>query len=143
MSNEVMRPAIRRWVDNPEALRMLRAHAPEQFDYTRRRYVNRAEEAACAAAVGPLMPEDPVKLALLERLPRTRLGVSAKGVAEALTKAIADKDALTIVQIRRYLPNEFKRSLGMLKLMDRNQVLQGLTNVDAAVKAGKLKGIET
>lgn len=136
MSNEVMRPAIRKWIDNPEALKLLQENYTDQFNHTRR-YLTVAETKVINDLFGEYK-EDPEKTALIKQLKPSHAGVTKRLIADTLTHALADRDVRLIILLRKHFAKIFEGALERLKAAERKQIIEGLRRVDAKVAAGEL-----
>ena len=137
ISNEVMRPAIRRWIGNPEALTLLHDTYTDQFNHTRR-YLTVAETKVVNELFGEYR-EDPEKLALVAQLKPSHAGVTRRLVADTLAKALAERDVRTIILLRKHFPKIFAGAMERLRTVDREAIKDGLARVDMKVAAGELK----
>lgn len=137
MSNEIMRPAIRKWIDNKEALQLLYDNYPDQFNHTRR-YLTISETKIVNDLFG-VYKEDPEKTALIHQLKPTRVGVTKKLIADRLVSAISERDVRMILLLRKHFPKMFNSALEKLKAADRNIIIQGLERIDAKIASGELQ----
>lgn len=137
MSNEVMRPAIRKWIGSPEALTLLHDNWLDQFNHTRR-YLTVAETKVVNELFGEYR-EDPEKLALIAQLKPSHAGVTRRLVADTLVQSLAARDVRTIILLRKHFPKIFTGALERLKVVDREAIVKGLGRVDLKVAEGELK----
>ena len=81
--------------------------------------------------------EDPEKIALINQLKPSHAGVTRRLVADALTKALPERDVRTIILLRKHFSKIFEGALERLKAADRRTIIDGLKRVDAKVAEGE------
>lgn len=128
VTNEQMRPALKKWVaagDN-DALTLIHDTFKQQFEHTLR-YLSAGERRYLVRLFGePVV--DPEKLAVTARLKPGRVGVTNKHVVAALEQAVVDRDARLILLVRKHFPDRFDAAMGNLKASTRQVITLGLEN---------------
>ena len=142
VTNEQMRPALRRWQDDPEALRQLREEYPRQFEHAVLKYATVAERRKAEEATGPVTVNE-AEERFLGTLGLGRQGLTQGAVRQALRDAAEEAPTATSVQravlLRHYRGAEVAHALSTLSRERRERLATLFRRCDEAVAAGYLR----